>query len=145
MCCQPLLTAVQALVVQQIQKRRVRQHLGLAALQALQVAGVNHVEANTLQTPLQRALVLGHVGRVLHAGKHLHLPHKVSLETQLLHACLNRVLGMRRAFMLERCQQHQQHIPRRAVVKQRKHRRVGRKTTVPVGLALNLNRVVNLG
>jgi NADPH:quinone reductase-like Zn-dependent oxidoreductase len=134
------------LLAEPFEERGVRQQLGVRALQAGQLAGIDHVEAHLLQTTLQPPHRYEAGARIVgRAREHPHLPHEMRAESQLDNAGLDLFDGAGRLVTLQRAQQHQQHIARIAVVEQREDGRIGGVAAVPVGLAFDLYRMVDLG
>src|SRR5207253_10732166 len=83
---------------QQLEKRTVCKELGLGALQAHQIAGIDHVEPHLLQPPLKsshrqecRAREFGRM------SEHPHFAHEVGAERQLDNARLYLFYSARRA------------------------------------------------
>ena len=76
-------------------------------------------------------------------SEHSHFAHEVGAESQLDRARLDLLHCARRAFALERTQQHQQDIARIAVVEEREHRGIRRVAPVPIRLAIDHHGVMN--
>src|SRR5438034_571413 len=91
------------LSAQQFEKRAVCKQLGVGALQAYQLAGIDHVKPHLLQAPFEPSHPQECWAREFdRMSEHSHFAHEVGAESQLDLARLDLLHCARCAFTLER-------------------------------------------
>ena len=78
-------------------------------------------------------------------GEHPHFAQEGRAEAEFAQAHADILGRIRRLAKVQRGQQHEQDVGRRAVVEQRKDRRVGAVAAIPVGLAVDHHGAVDVG